>query len=112
MTRFGLGLGEDDVYGFDLFIAPEHRGRGIPADFLAAVEAELARLGHRRMYGTVDRDNVPARWLYATRGYENVMHCRTRTVLHRFLLIDGTAWLSGRKGLRPLTRLSLAGGRR
>lgn len=112
MTRFGGGLPQGDVYSFDLFIDPAHRGHGVPAEFLANVEAELARLGHRHMYGCVDSDNMPARWLYQTRGYEAVQRCRTRTVLKRLMLVDGTAWLSGRKGMRPLGRPTPAGGRR
>lgn len=104
LTRFGLGLGDDEMYGYDLFIAPEHRGHGTPAEFLAGVEAELARLGYRRMFGFVDGANVPARWLYATSGYEVVLRVHTRTVLKHLLLVDGRGWLlSGRDGLRPLT---------
>jgi GNAT superfamily N-acetyltransferase len=112
MSRLGIRLADDDVYGFDLFIDPAHRGHGVPAEFLANVESELARLGHRRMYGCVDSDNLPARWLYTTRGYETVQRARTRTVLKRLVLVDGTAWLSGRNGMRPLSRPTVAGGRR
>ena len=54
------------MYGYDLFIAPDHRGHGTPDEFLAAVEAELVRLGYHRMFGFVDSANRPARWLYAT----------------------------------------------
>ena len=56
LSRFGVALAEGEVYGDDLFIAPEHRGHGTPAAFVAAVEAELVRLGYRRMYGFVDSD--------------------------------------------------------
>jgi GNAT superfamily N-acetyltransferase len=103
LSRFGLGLADGEVYGYDLFIAPEHRGHGTPVEFLAGVEAELVRLGYRRMFGFVDSSNVPARWLYATSGYEDVLRSRTRTVLRRLMLVDGRGWLlSGRDGLRPL----------
>ena len=112
MTRYGVTLAEGDVYGYDLFIDPAHRGHGVPAEFLANVESVLGGLGHRHMYGFVDSDNLPARWLYTTRGYEVVQRSQTRTVLKRLMLVDGTAWLSGRNGLRSLTRPTLAGGRR
>jgi len=105
LARFGLGLADGEMYGYDLFIAPEHRGSGTPAEFLAGVEAELARLGYRRMFGFVDSDNRPARWLYGTSGYEDVLRGRTRTILGRLLLVDGRGWLlSGKDGLRPLAR--------
>jgi GNAT superfamily N-acetyltransferase len=104
LARFGLGLADGEMYGYDLFIAPEHRGRGTPAEFLAGVEAEIARLGYRRMFGFVESWNRPARWLYATSGYEDVLHCCTRSVLRRLIHVDGRGWLvSGKNGLRPLT---------
>ena len=88
LTRFGVQLAEDEMYGYDLFIAPEHRGRGTPIAFVGAVEAELSRQGYRRMYGFVDGRNVPARWLWATSGHEVVMRRRTRRILRRFHLVD------------------------
>lgn len=103
LNRFGISLADGEMYGYDLFIAPEHRGHGTPVEFLAGVEAELVRLGYRRMFGFVDRSNVPARWLYATSGYEDVLRCHTRTVLRRLMLVDGQGWLlAGKDGVRPL----------
>jgi GNAT superfamily N-acetyltransferase len=104
LSRFGVHLGEGEVYGYDLFIAPEHRGRGTPVAFVAGVEAELARRGYRRMYGFVDGRNVPARWLWTTSGHEALMRGRTRRILRRLMLVEGHGWLlSGRDGLRPLS---------
>jgi GNAT superfamily N-acetyltransferase len=103
LSEFGLKLAEDEVFGYDLFIASEHRGRGVPVAFLAGVERALARLGYRRMLGRVEGANVPARWLYATSGYEVVRRRRARRILRRFMLVEGEGWLvSGRDGLRPL----------
>lgn len=105
LARFGLGLADDEMYGYDLFIAPEHRGGGTPAAFLAGVEAELARLGYRRMLGFVESSNRPARWLYATSGYQDVLRSRIRTVLRRLIHVEGRGWLvAGKHGLRPLGR--------
>lgn len=103
LARFGLGLADREMYGYDLFIAPEHRGGGTPAEFLAGVEAELARLGYRRMFGFVESKNRPARWLYATSGYEDVLRSRIRTVLRRLIHVEGRGWLvAGKHGVRPL----------
>jgi GNAT superfamily N-acetyltransferase len=108
LSRFGLELAADEVYGYDLFIVPDERGRGRPAQFLAGVEAALARHGYRRMFGFVESWNRPARWLYATSGYEVVMRCQTRTILRRLMFVDGRGWLlAGKRGLRPLTIASL-----
>jgi GNAT superfamily N-acetyltransferase len=93
LSRYGIALGEGDVYGDDLYIAPEHRGRGTPAAFVAGVEGELVRLGYRRMYGFVDALNMPARWLWITSGYKVVARRHTRRILRRFVLVvDGEGW--------------------
>lgn len=103
LARYGLELGDDEVYGYDLFIAPEHRGRGTPVAFVTGVESRLARMGYRRMYGFVDRANVPARWLWQTCGHESVSCARTRRILRRFMIVDGRGLLVvGRHGPRPL----------
>ncbi|MFL5249673.1 MAG: GNAT family N-acetyltransferase [Myxococcales bacterium] len=103
VSDFGLELAEDEVFGYDLFVASEHRGRGVPAAFLAGVERALARLGYRRMFGLVDGSNVPARWLYATSGYEVVTRRRATRILRRLILVEGEGWLmSGSEGPRPL----------
>jgi GNAT superfamily N-acetyltransferase len=113
LTRAGLSLADDEVYGYMLYIAPEQRGQGTPAEFLAGVEAALARLGFRRMFGFVDSSNRRARWLYATSGYEDVVRCQTRTFLRRLMLVDGRKWrLSGKNGLRPLPGIGSTGPRR
>jgi GNAT superfamily N-acetyltransferase len=98
LARFGLGLAEGEMYGYDLFIAPEHRGHGTPDAFLTGVEGELVRLGYHRMYGFVDSANRPARWLYAAHGYEDVLRGRTRTVLRRLRRVEGGGWVVAGKG--------------
>jgi GNAT superfamily N-acetyltransferase len=93
LSRFGVDLAADEVYGYDLFIAPEHRGRGTPVQFVAGVEAELARRGYRRLYGFVDRANVPARWLWTTSGHESVMCARTRRFMRWLMHVEGRGWV-------------------
>jgi GNAT superfamily N-acetyltransferase len=108
LNRFGITLTDEEVYGYEFVVAPEHRAGGTAAAFLATAESELARLGYRRIYGCVESWNLPARWLYSIQGYEVVRRSRTRTVLGRLILVEGSAFLSVGKGLRPL-RTSLAG---
>jgi GNAT superfamily N-acetyltransferase len=78
LARLGIRLGPGDVYGFDFFLAEEHRGEGRAVEFLHAVETRLRDAGHRRLWGYVAAANAPARWLYAARGYETVraLHLR------------------------------------
>jgi GNAT superfamily N-acetyltransferase len=72
LARLGISLDDHDVYGFDFFMADEHRGGGNAVAFLDHVEGSLKQLGYRRLWGYVERGNTPARWLYGTRGYEVV----------------------------------------
>jgi GNAT superfamily N-acetyltransferase len=72
LERLGVTLADRDVYGFDFFLAPEHRGDGRATEFLHAIESRLRARGFGRLWGYVRADNRPARWLYSARGYEVV----------------------------------------
>jgi GNAT superfamily N-acetyltransferase len=72
LDRLGISLAEADVYGFDFFLAEEHRGEGRAVEFLHGIETRLRALGYERLWGYVRSDNRPARWLYSMRGYEAV----------------------------------------
>jgi GNAT superfamily N-acetyltransferase len=78
LDRLGVSLADGDVYGFDFFLATEHRGDGRAVEFLYAIESALRERGHDRLWGYVRGDNRPARWLYSSRGYEVVKHVRSR----------------------------------
>ena len=66
----GITLGDGDVYGTDFYVDARQRRGGTAADFLFQVETALAERGFRRLWGTVDAANRPARWTYAARGYQ------------------------------------------
>jgi GNAT superfamily N-acetyltransferase len=70
LDRLGIGLGPGDVYGYDFFVAEDHRGGGRAGEFLHGVETALAARGYESLWGYVKADNRPARWLYGLRGYE------------------------------------------
>ncbi len=56
-------------YVSDVFVAPEHRGRGVGAALLAAAEDHLAGLGFERVRLSVLAANADARAVYEKRGY-------------------------------------------
>lgn len=58
------------VIGF--YVLPEHRGRGFGRALMAAIAAEAARAGLRRLLLTVDADNFPAVELYRSFGFTQV----------------------------------------
>jgi GNAT superfamily N-acetyltransferase len=74
IERFGLGieLQPGEVYGYDFYLLEEHRGDGKSMEFLHKVETSLRDLGYRTLWGYVEADNRPARWLYGLRGYKSV----------------------------------------
>ena len=72
-----------DVYGSSLFLLEEHRGKGAAGVFLHQVETSLRDRGYKRIWGSVDATNRPARWLYSTRGYRPMW----KVVHRRFLFI-------------------------
>jgi GNAT superfamily N-acetyltransferase len=100
--RYGIRLGESDVYGFDLVVAAEHRGAGNATRFLAGAEAELRRLGYRRMLSYVLPGNRPARWLFSISGHETVGRQQSQVLLSRFLRVDGSLLFAGRNGFKGL----------
>jgi len=69
-VALGVTLGQRDVYGTDFYVDEDARRGGTAVDFLFQVETALAQRGFRHLWGTVDEVNRPARWTYATRGYE------------------------------------------
>jgi GNAT superfamily N-acetyltransferase len=93
-ARYDIALEERDVYGFDLFIAPEYRGDGTAVWFLGAVEAELNRLGYARMWGYVVAANRPARWLFAIAGHTPVRRYKGDVFLSHLVRHDGSLYLA------------------
>jgi GNAT superfamily N-acetyltransferase len=85
IARYGLGieLGADEVYGYDFYLLEEHRGDGKSMEFLHGIETALRDLGYRLLWGYVEADNRPARWLYGLRGYKPVRKVSSRQVLGR-----------------------------
>ena len=56
-------------YVSDVFVAPEHRGRGVGAALLTAAEDYLAGLGFNQVRLAVLAANADARAVYEKRGY-------------------------------------------
>ena len=81
--RLGLDLGPGEVYGYDFFMLEEHRGNGKSTEFLHKIEAGLRQLGYGIVWGYVETNNRPARWLYGLRGYKPVRQVAIRRVLGR-----------------------------
>jgi GNAT superfamily N-acetyltransferase len=72
LEHLGIRLADREVYGFDFFLAEEHRGEGRAVECLHGIETRLRDRGYDRVWGYVRSDNRPARWLYSSRGYDSV----------------------------------------
>jgi ribosomal protein S18 acetylase RimI-like enzyme len=57
----------------DLYVAPQHRGRGIARTLLQHVISSARVAGAHRVSLHTETDNVPARRLYAAAGFEPVI---------------------------------------
>jgi GNAT superfamily N-acetyltransferase len=101
-ARYDIALGDGDVYGFDLFIAEDHRGGGKATAFLDQVHATLRSLGYGTMWGYVESDNLASRWLFSIGGHVVVRRRRFARVLSRLLIIDRRVYFEGSDGIRPL----------
>ncbi len=94
VERFGIELGEKDVYGFDLQILPQNHGDNVAGDFFHLYKMQLLSLGYQIVWGCAEKDNLPAMWLHRMQRHEAVRTIRSQKILGRFLRsdLDGGAW--------------------
>ena len=102
IQRYGVPDRAAAVYGFDLVLAEEHRGQGNATALLAQIHAALASLGYRALWGYVESDNLPSRWLFSICGHTVVGRSRGRRILSRLLIVGRRVYVHGPRGLRPL----------
>ena len=74
---YSLELGGNDAFVDEVFVVPEHRGRGYGRLLLEHLALRARARGVRALHLEVDRSNTAARELYASLGYE----ARARYVL-------------------------------
>lgn len=101
VARFGLLLPDDAVFAFDYFIVPDARDEGVAVKFLTAIYAELVALGYRTVWGSVDADNVRARWVYSAVGNRVVAHVVGYEIASTVLYQDGRFFLRNSRWSAP-----------
>jgi GNAT superfamily N-acetyltransferase len=95
-----IELAEGDAYVFSLVVTPAGREKGVAPVLLRQTEAALCDSGYRRMVGWVDARNRPARWLFATNGFEETATVRVINLLSlatfspRRILVRNFGWKS------------------
>lgn len=75
----------------ELYVAPDHRGRGIGTALLAAAEAEVRRRGAELLEINVDSSDTDARRFYERHGYVNTDPGRDDQLLYYFRELDPAA---------------------
>jgi GNAT superfamily N-acetyltransferase len=93
VERFDLRLKDDEVFAFDYFIAPDYRAQGTAVKFLSLIYAELAALGYRGVWGSVDAANAPARWVYMALGNKVVRRNIAHEIFSSLLFQDRRAFI-------------------
>jgi GNAT superfamily N-acetyltransferase len=77
----GLDPGPKDVYMFDMFVDPRHRGEALAATLLGGALHALGQQGCARGYGFFRADNIPALWVHRLLRYKELPRVRVRRVL-------------------------------
>lgn len=80
LKLLNIDLRENEVYGFDMYVKPEQRGR-LAVSLLMGALNELKERGFSKFYAYVMADNVPALWLHRMLKF-NELH---RMKMLRFL---------------------------
>jgi L-amino acid N-acyltransferase YncA len=62
----------DEAVIVDLYTSPESRGRGIASALIAAASRELTRRSFRRVYATVEVQNIPSRRAFERSGFRSI----------------------------------------
>lgn len=94
VERFGIELGEKDVYGFDLQILQQNHGDNVAGDFFHLFRMQLLSIGYQTIWGCAEKDNLPAMWLHRMQRHEAVRTITSQKILGRFLRsdLDGGGW--------------------
>lgn len=94
---FGIELGPDDVYLFDMHLTAAERGGGLATRFMSSVLHHLRDGGARRAFGYFDARNTPALWVHRLIGFREL----PRVVIRKVLVFETAAPAGRRIGRGP-----------
>ena len=79
---YSLEFGGRDAFVDEMYLVPEHRGKGIGTKVLKTLIARARELGARALHLEVARDNERARRLYRSMGFSSRerFHLMSRTL--------------------------------
>lgn len=82
LSWLDIACAENEAYMFDMYVAPDFRGKVVTSFLLANALSHLKASGIQRVYGFYERDNLPALWTHRLFGYSE----RGRRKITRILL--------------------------
>ena len=65
----GITCGKNDAYMFDMYVAPDSRGKVITSYLLGSALHHLKEAGFDKVYGFYEKSNLPALWTHRLFGY-------------------------------------------
>ncbi len=77
---FGIELGPNDTYMFDMQLYSADRGNALSTWFLGSVLHAMRSRGHAKAFGYFDARNIPALWVHRLIGYRELSHHIVRRV--------------------------------
>lgn len=77
----GISPGPKDVYLFDMFLDPKHRGEALAMPLMGGALHGLGQEGWAKGYGFFKGDNIPALWVHRVLKYKELPRVRVRRIL-------------------------------
>lgn len=96
LRTYAIRLTQGEVYAFDFYIAPPFRGGSRALEFFARAQDHLRDQGYSRVFGLVDVEKRPARWIYSALGWKTIRTMVGHTVFSSIGILDGRVFLARR----------------
>lgn len=81
LTWLGIECGEQEAYMFDMYVAPQSRGKVVTGFLLGNALSHLKQSGYSRVYGFYEKNNLPALWIHKLFGYTELEKRKVSRVL-------------------------------
>jgi GNAT superfamily N-acetyltransferase len=94
LRLFDIRLKDDEIYGFDFYVAPRHRGESRALEFFDRAARLLAEDGYSKIYGFVDAEKRPARWTYALLGLRPIRTLIAHKFFRSVVVLNGRVFLA------------------
>jgi len=97
LLRYDIELQKDELYGFDFYISPQHRGGGNSVEFYTVMRFRLKAQGFKKIYGYVDAANRQASWFYKLMGQKEINEVKTCKIFNYFLIMNKRVYLKNNR---------------